>query len=89
MVWTLGLLSLFWILDPTENILIQESQALPSQAPFWGSEALATTVGGLLLGSLIVISWLGFGTQLLRLLPPDSKAGLSISSRFALGAGKA
>ena len=85
--WTLGLISLFWILDPTENILIQESQALPSQAPFWGSAGLATTVGGLLLGSLIVISWLGLGTQLLRLLPPDSKAGLSISSRFALGSG--
>ena len=86
-VWTLGLLSLFWILNPTENILVQESQTWPNPTPFWGSVGLITTAGGLLLGSLIVISWLGFGTQLLRLLPPDSKAGLSISSRFALGSG--
>ncbi|MEE8348255.1 MAG: glycosyltransferase family 39 protein, partial [Acidobacteriota bacterium] len=85
-VWSLGLLSLFWTLDPTENILLQESQSL-WQVPVWGSAGLITSIGGLLLAALIVISWFGLGSQLIRLLPLERDAGLPVSSRFALGAG--
>jgi len=85
--WCLGLLFLFWVLDPTENILIQDSPALANPAPLVGFPGLFNSLGGFLLGSLIVVSWLGSGTQLLRLLPSTSTAGLGISSRFAMGAG--
>lgn len=87
LAWCLGLLFLFWVLDPTENILIQDSPALANPAPLVGFPGLFNSLGGFLLGSLIVVSWLGFGTQLLCLLPSTSTAGLGISSRFAMGAG--
>ncbi len=69
LVWTMGLLSFFWILDPTENIFIQHSPALANPVPAVGFPGLFNSLGGFLLGSLMVVSWLGFGTQLLRLLP--------------------
>jgi len=72
LAWTMGLLSFFWILDPTENIFIQHSPALENPVPAVGFPGLFNSLGGFLLGSLMVVSWLGFGTQLHRLLPSTS-----------------